>query len=183
MKKLILTVTLGVACVSAFAQGALNFANGAAGVNAIITDANGTKLSGGTWAADLYWAAGTVTDSSTLVALGQPASFSTTAPGYFFGGSRTIPGQGNNAVITGQIRVWDTAAGSTWGNAATVGGAHIGESVLFQVTLTTPPTTPAALTGLNGHPFSLTINPVPEPSTLALAGLGFAGMLVLRRRK
>lgn len=184
MKKLILTAALGVVCVSAFAQGALNFANGAPGVNAIITDADGTtKLSGGTWAADLYWAAGTVTDSTLLTALGAPASFSTTAAGYFFGGTRTIAGQGNGAVITGQVRVWDTAAGATWGNAANIQNAHIGESVLFQVTLTTPPTTPAGMTGLNGHPFSLSIVNIPEPSTLALAGLGLAGMLVLRRRK
>jgi hypothetical protein len=64
-----------------------------------------------------------------------------------------------------------------------VQGAKVGESVLFSIALTAPPTTPNTLTGLNGNSFSLRVVNIPEPSTLALAGIGLAGMLVLRRRK
>jgi hypothetical protein len=180
MKKLILTVALGVACASAFAQGQLNFSNFGSGANAPWFDADGTtKLAGAGFQADLWWAAGTVTDSSVLVALGQPANFASS--GYFLGGSRTITGQ--TGTITGQVRVWDTAHGSSWTQASTAAGAHVGESALFQISLTQPPTTPNSLTGLNGQTLVLRVVNVPEPSTIALAGLGLAGLLVIRRRK
>ena len=187
MKKLILTVALGVACVSAFAQGQLNFANFGSGANAPVYDTDGTtKLAGTAFQADLYWAPGTVTDSTVLTALGQPANFASS--GYFLGGSRTIAGQPGGSTITGQVRVWDTADGSSWAAAVAAGQggsltARVGESVLFQISLATvPPNTPPSLTGLNGQPL-FKLNPVPEPSALALAGVGLAGMLVLRRRK
>ena len=181
MKKLILTVALGIACVSAFAQGQLNFANFGAGANAPIYDSDTTtKLAGSTWQADLYWAPGTVTDSNMLNPLGAPANFASS--GYCLGGSRTITGQAGGTTITGQVRVWNTANGSTWGNAATTPGAHVGESGLFSIALTAPPATPNTLTGMAS--FNLRVVPaIPEPSVLALAGIGLAGMLIFRNRK
>jgi hypothetical protein len=122
--------------------------------------------------------------------LGLPANFSTVAAqaGLFFGGPRTVPltplGTG---VITAQIRVWDTASGSSYAAALASGNPNtlVGESILFQVTLAdpslVPPGIPTTMTALNGHPWN--VHPVPEPSTLALAGLGLAGIMMLRRRK
>jgi hypothetical protein len=190
MKKLILTVALGVASVAAFAQGTLNFANGGSGLVARVYDTDGTTgLAGSAFSADLYWAAGTVANSALLNPLGLPATFSTIASqaGLFFGGPRTVPGAAGASVITAQIRVWDTASGSSWAQASTVNGARVGESILFQVTLAdpnvTPPGIPTTMTALNGHPWNLAVVGIPEPSTLALAGLGLAGMLALRRRR
>jgi hypothetical protein len=123
-----------------------------------IFDTDGiTLLSGAGFEADLYWAVGTVADSTLLVALNAPAPFNTGAEaGYFTGGQRIIPGVDAGWIITAQVRAWDTAGGSfnSWVVAKNGGGAT-GESVLFQVTLNGPPSTPAYMTGLNGHGFSL----------------------------
>lgn len=91
------------------------------------------------------------------------------------------------AVATLQVRVFPTSYGS-WANALAAfnsgvdGLAWIGKSAVFDVqlvggTVNTPP----VMTGLTS--FSLATNVVPEPSSMALAGLGAASLLIFRRRK
>jgi hypothetical protein len=176
MKKVLFATTVGMACISAFAQGTLVFANAGPGVNARIFYGDvTTPLAGPGFQADLYWAAGTVTDSTLLAALGAPEPFHTGAQaGYFTGGQRSIPGEPGGSVITAQVRAWGGNF-ATWGAAAA--GGRIGESILFQVTLGAPPTPPPFMTGLRGFIVA------PEPSGIALAGLGLLGMMVFRRRK
>jgi hypothetical protein len=183
MKRLLLTAVLGVVHALVFAQGTINFANGGPGLVAMVYDTDGaTPLVGSAWSADLYWAPGVITDSTLLSALNQPATFSTVpqSAGLFFGGARTILGAAPGTTITAQIRVWDTASGGSWAAASAVNGARIGESVLSQV-IPVDPLSPAVpftvLTGLNGH--SWNVHLVPEPSTLALAGVGV--VVFLRR--
>lgn len=182
MKKFVFALGIGAACATAVGQGTLNFANGGPGLEAKVTDSAGVGLAGSGWNADLWWAPGVVTDSTLLTELGQPAIFSTvpSQAGFFFGGPRTIPT--TPGVITAQVRVWD--------NHVIFDGemipTQIGESILFQVSLAdsngTPPGIPTTMTGLNGHPWS--VAPVPEPSTLALAGVGVAmGLFLYCTRK
>jgi len=179
MKWVILTATLGVAWISAFAQGTLNFANLAAGLDApVFRGLDNTPLSGSAWSADLFWAAGVVSNPNLLTELGQPAGFSTipSQAGFFFGGPRTIPGAAGNSVITAQVRVWGNSLGATWEQAVQTQSLDLGESVLFQVTLGTPGN-PSVMAGLK--PFYLI--GIPEPSARALLGLGFAGICFRRR--
>jgi hypothetical protein len=183
MKGLLFRSVLGSVCVSAFAQGTLNFSNFGVGLQAQVTDTDGvTGLSGSAWNADLFWAPGVIVGPpAELQALGQPASFSTNPQdaGYFFGGTRTIAGWLPGDVITAQVRVWDSASGSSWAEASRVNGARIGESLIFLITL--GGTTPAEMSGLN-MPWSVHVVSLPEPSAIAFAGLGLAGILVGRSR-
>ena len=184
MKALFLTSVLGTVCVSAFAQGTLNFSNFGAGFQAQVTDTDGvTGLAGSSWNADLFWAPGVILGGpAELKASGQPASFSTNPQfaGYFFGGARTIPGTLPGEVITAQVRVWDSASGSSWAEASKVNGARIGESALFGVTL--GGATPADMSGLN-IPWSVQVVSIPEPSAIAFAGLGLVRILIQRGRR
>lgn len=187
MKKLLLTMALGAACSAAFAQGTLNFANAAAGVNAPVTVNNSaTRASGNTYTVDLYWGPAGTTLSGSLTPLGSSAIFNAGAQsGYFTGGSRTVNGVAGGTSIVVQIRGWQTTLGSTtfatWAQAQS-GGAAIGNSGLFNITLATPPATPVNLVGLTSfdiHGGGV----VPEPSSFALAGIGAAALLIFRRRK
>lgn len=157
------TVTLG--------QGMLNFSNRGNGVDAPVYDWDGTtKLFGPTFAADLFWAPGIVSDSTELVALGQPAVFATN--GYFFGGTRSIPGQQAGATVTLQVRVWDVPHGSSWLQVATTYGGRIGESLLFQGTLAGSGSGAQPLIGLVSfylRPVGLDLPPLPEPILLSIA--------------
>jgi hypothetical protein len=182
MKVLLLVTLLALAPVFVFGQGTLNFANAAFGVDARIVDSDAQPLSGSIWAADLYWAPGVVADSTVLFALGQPTTFSAqpTGAGYFFGDTRTILGVGGGGVITAQVRVWNVAYGSSWVNAF-VNFSPVGESTLFQVTLSALPDPPVNLTGLT----SFSVYPpilIPEPNVLALAAFAVAFGFVSRHR-
>jgi hypothetical protein len=156
MKGLFFASTLGaVVCVSAFAQGTLDFANSGPNHMAGVYDTDGvTGLSGSAWSADLYWAPGIILNTAELTALNQPATFSTVESGFFFGGTRTIPGTVPGETITAQVRVWDSAAGSSWAEASKVNGARSGESILFEIAL--GGATPTEMSGLN-FPWSVRI--------------------------
>jgi hypothetical protein len=81
--------------------------------------------------------------------------------------------------------------------AAITGGAQIGESTIFELTTggggsppssAEPITSSTALTGfVLGTPFGgvaiTTVTGTPEPSIMALGGLGAAALLFFRRKK
>ena len=108
-----------------------------------------------------------------------------------------------------QVRVWNVSAGSTWGSLGltwTGGGAgsvvNSGSDAsltAYGVTAMSANTTRVTLGGVttdgNNSIYSIpqannfanltltAVAPVPEPSTMALAALGGASMLLFRRRK
>jgi len=195
MKKTLLSVaTVLVLGGSALAQGLINFSNGAAGVNAPVTDIDGTtKLSGAGFIAELF-AGPTGTAWGSLTAVLPTSIFATAASaGYFFGGSHTVGNVASGSQAAAQVRVW-SANFASWDAAwaayqagdvtAKVGVSGWAGSGLPTTTLTTPalgggPTPTPNLLGLTG--FQL-YTAVPEPSTIALGVLGL-GALFLRRRK
>lgn len=100
-------------------------------------------------------------------------------------GARILNNVGYNSSAMLQMVAW-TGNFSDWASAynAAKGGdltVKIGWSSTWNVTTTTSPTDPAFPRNLGLTEFAVAI--VPEPSTLALAGLGAAAMLIFRRRK
>lgn len=186
MKKLLVIAGLLVTASAVLAQGSLTFANLSGGVNAPITKTDGTRIVGpGSFVADLFYSTDLAavpnplgSDSFTAAGFNQIFSTSTSGGGggWFLGGVKTLTGV--TGTIVAQVRVWDTAMGATY-TAARSGGGQFGFSNPVNVVLATGSTPPPSLTGLAG--FQLQI--VPEPSTLALAGLGLAGLLIFRRRQ
>ncbi len=174
MKKILIVVASVLVSVGTFGQGTINFSNVGPGLNAPISKADGTKLSGDKYKAELL--VGSSASSLTAVAT---SAFSSTASaaGLFLGGSVTLAGQAGGTSPFIQVRAWDTTTGATYAAATTKGastvfvlGAKLGDPSA------NPPTTPPALLGMTS--FSL----VPEPSVIALALLGGAALLMRRRK-
>lgn len=182
MKKLIFVAGMLVMNLSVSAQGTLLFQNrltaASPPIDAKIFNVGGTTaLDGAGFMAILYAGA----TASSLAPVGPAVPFRTGAgAGYFnlaldpTAGTRTIASVLPDANAFVQIRAWDISSGATYDLASIRG-----ESGILNIPTGgggAPPGPPKNLTGLQS--FSL----VPEPSTIALAALG-AAFLILRRRK
>jgi len=203
LKKLILVLTLSTGALSALAQGTIIFGNHIAGsVFAPIygpdldnptaaqqgndpsgippgtTVYTGPRLAG-SWFTVQLWAG---PDANSLAPCAT-ATFGTGAgAGFFASQTATISGVAGGSPATVQLRAWDNEGGTltTWALAIADGAPATGFSAIF----TTPPLggggtiiTPPNLVGLT----SFNLHHAPEPSTLALAGLGAALWVVFRR--
>jgi hypothetical protein len=199
MKKYLSTLAVVALAASAFAQGTVNFANN----GTTLVTASGTPIAANGGFAQLLWAPAGST--STPYTQGNPADWfaANTAwtaltaaqggidnigpvAGRFTGNTVTVPTATAGATIEAIVAAWTGNYADL--NAAFQGGASIGYSSRFSIATgnptTIPPGTAASITGagqftgLNALPTTV----IPEPSTLALAGLGVAALLVLRRR-
>jgi hypothetical protein len=213
MKKLLLTSLASLLTVAAFAQGTVTFQNAStvAGWNPVadrnvkfgetaaaynpllVAGANvssnyaGVNLS--SLRAALYYAPGAVADADwtqvNLAATGTAATFkqSTAATaGSWFGGTRTlstIAAQGGVASL--MVVVWDSSLSNDPLSVAARGGLW-GRSAVFAYS-TPSGSTPAPAEFLPNNLQSFTIGVVPEPSSMAIAGLGAAALVFFRRRK
>jgi hypothetical protein len=177
MTKLLLQFVVAVATCSSLtieAQGTVNFANAAVGLNAPVYESDGvTKLSGPQYMAELLGGA----TASSLAPIATTSFLTGNLAGYFLGGSQTI-----NSVIPGTtawvaVEVWNTASGASFDQAKASGLPNSWwQSSVFSVQtdhgFSGTPGIPATLTGLGISPVYL--NGVPEPPTLALVGLAAA---------
>lgn len=177
MKKLTATLlATSLLSLAAFAQGTVNFANVGVGLNSPVLMSDGsTKVAATGFTAELL-------AGSSAASLASVATTGFLSAGYFNGGPVSIASVAPGSTAFLQVRIYSTASGS-YQSAFNAGVANTyGISSVFQVAtggVGQPATPPATLTTLP----SITLNGVPEPSSLALAGLGAAAMLVFRRRK
>jgi len=193
-KTLAILAAFGVA-VGAFAQGKVTFGNGATHLVTIDTrgayagnEAPGSAASQigvgnavmGSLTAQLW--AGTAAGSLTLQGTFAPAGLAGFENGVLQNTSVLLTGIAAGPAFF-QIVLFQTSAGSYI--AASGGqGLWYGQSAVFPATAGSfAPTPLSSAAGWTAGPIILSANPVPEPSTIALAGLGVASLLLFRRRK
>ena len=188
MKKTLTTLACSMMAVGAFAQGQIYMLD-----NNQVNDNTGAAAgpnTGGTFDAEII-----IGTSATAVNQFIAASINPVNGGFFNGpgtGLVTLDGtQGTPTMAPGtplfyQVAVWDaTAANLTFTQAQNLKsgpkGGLWGLSAVNPYTLGGNPPN-AAAAALNFATFSMTLNNVPEPTTLALGAMGL-GALLLRRRK
>lgn len=206
MKKLVLTLTATLACVAAFAQGKLTFANdslhliyyGAGALNGdtvgAAVNSSGLTAAGDALKVDLFY--GTASTALSLLKTANVAG-NTGTPGTW--ASTAITGLGTGTQYYFQVQVYDGTLATSYADALSK-GAYAGESMIFQCNASTSisatvlyaHSSPAnstwtdgtvAVTGSLPNAMGAIAISAPEPTSLALLGLGAAGMMIFRRRK
>ena len=205
MKKILLTIALTAVCAGAFAQGKIAMANDSLhlayfgptvkGADAALAGQKVTLAatpSGSTFLVDLF--GGT---SAGTMSLQQSTTFAAAIPG---GWSRNFisANLAGNTTYTFQVKIREASFATA--EAAQAGGGYYGFSQVFTMipgggipyNSIVNPNTPAfstwaagnvALPGGGFGAISVEAIPVPEPSSMALAGIGAASLLMFRRRK
>jgi hypothetical protein len=175
MKKTLLTIAVAmVVAAGAYAQGTINFVNTAGSLilynGASATAANGVKI-------ELLAAAPGTTDTSLFTLIGAAVNVGTPTAGRFSGGVRTINGITAGGAAAIYVRAYVGA------DFATALYSSVSPILALPTTgnpLTVPAGTPSALIDSGFAGLNVT---VPEPSSMAIAGLGAASLLMFRRRK
>src|SRR5687768_13561318 len=147
MKWVQLFLSIGPLAAGVYAQGVVDFNNNrawttATNVSRLVTDVDGTtRLVGTNYAAQLYYG----TDPQSLQAVTTaPARFrvpTTTQPGTWAGGNRTLTGFAAGMTATLQVGIWDSNAGATLDQARAAGGFW-GLSQPFTYTVPAPGSPP-----------------------------------------
>jgi hypothetical protein len=163
----------------------VDFANDRTFVTAadrLVRDVFLAPLVGTNYVAQLYYGPEGASADSLLPVTTSPAQFratTTTIPGTWRGGYRTLAGLMLDQTATLQVRVWDSTVGASWEEAvaAGFGGTQYGTSALFSYRI--PVTGSPQLYYIeNFRGFTL----VPEPATAMLVLAGLFAWTLMRRK-
>jgi len=163
MKKLVIIALAAVMLPTLlFAQGTINFTS--AGANQYLVLSDTTRPAG--MVASLWWSP----DGS--IAYTQIATSTPLTSGFL-----TIPTTGTTGVSTAPgASAWFYVAG-------TYTGGYTGQTTPWSQLTGGGGSPPGPANTMTGWTIPLTLTAIPEPSTIALAGLGVASLLIFRRRK
>jgi len=190
-KKLVIVATTLFCVVSSRADYSINFNtlnDPSAPTNPVFDIDGTTKLLGSAgYVGQLYTQIG----AGSFAAIGASAAFfNAGGAGFLAPGTVTVTAPSVTANPTAgayQLRVWNTANGSTYEAASVVVGAHVGVSSTVNVSFAgyangnIPPVSFPQANGFSSFSLS-TVSAVPEPATLALGLFGAAGLLIRRRK-
>lgn len=167
MNKILLTIIGLAAGLSALAQGTVNLNNNftppGGTARAFVLSPSGTPLAKALGQVE-------VLSGDTVIASGGFG-----ADGLFFLGAIDVP----TTAIT--IRAWDSSSGSSYATALIK--SLNPEQMNVTLTQFGGGATPPPALGVAGNFTGLTLEVVPEPSTVALAALGLVGLFFAVRRK
>ena len=183
LKMVLIVLIVSYSCWSQ-GQGTFQFQNRntAAGIDAPVFDAQGVRLSGNDYLADLYGGSNSNSLSATTPQTVAPF-FTGIVAGYFQNlQTALVPNVPGNTFVWLQVRAWDARLGATYEAVVALGQGGYGASPLFFALggdpNGVPPTGPRPLIGLQS--FSL-LPVVPEPATWVLLALGGTALWVFRR--
>lgn len=194
MKKLAAILCLSALATGAFAQGLVSFLNTAG----TLASANGVATTGaaGTYYFGLFTAPRDSTDPLAFTFSGLYATNQTTAGRFNGGVNRQVTGWAPGETRSILVRGWSADLGHDW-NPIWLTGVFPGATAtsVFGTTVIAPAGVAGGFDGTanlpslsifggaQGIPSGFNMPLVPEPTSLALAGLGAAAMLIFRRRK
>ncbi len=182
MKKILATILVSAACLSAYAQGTVVFANNAATL--VTLQGGGAAPTDGSFTVTLWFSStlgGSLTQLGTAplgILSGNPVA------GRFNGGTLTTPDVANGGIAAGgngyfQVSVAGSLSGVAYtGQSALLFRPTGGGLIPAQNLTSVPNPNPNGYTALA----PITLVPVPEPAVVTLALVG-AGILMFRRRK
>lgn len=190
MKKSLLTTIAVASCgfgLSAFGQGTVVLENAANSSANVSVQGGAASAPAGSYQVALLWFNGS--SYQQIGAVYQTTTANSDGAGYFFGETVTVPTY--TATGTFEVQAWQ---GNFANYAAAVAGGgteHVGQTPSFISAegndTIVPPGTPVNLTlktpGAGNWNGNIVLVPVPEPTTIALGGLGAAALLLFRRRK
>jgi hypothetical protein len=180
MKKLLLTLALAAVSAASFAQGKITIGNDS--LHLLVNEGTGTPLTQAAIAGmslQLFagTSAGSMTLQTTIVGIGN-AGFS---DGRINNVTFTLVGIAASTQTFMQLYFYDTASGS-YANAVNKGSTAVFTmtSGSFAPNSIVLHSAPGLSTWVDGP---IQVTAVPEPASMALAGLGAASLLIFRRRK
>jgi hypothetical protein len=190
MKKLAAILCLSALSTGAFAQGLINFFNNAGTLVSAGGSAQTATAISGAPGSYLFELLTSPVGANTFTAAGVLGTNQTVAGRFFGGSSIGVSGWGAGTARDFKVAGWDTSLlGSSFNPAwltSTPTGFGLSALGTGQAGGSTATGTLPNLNifgGATGIQTGFLVQTVPEPTSMALAGLGAAALLIFRRRK